>query len=159
MAAFLFFFYRVCWFAVVCQFGALLVVIPGSILLYNTLAFPLNDINKILDILENFNEGEKVIIAGRLMRRKIQGKASFGSIQDSKGKIQVYFKDGTLEQIKSYKDGALSKVQFYYNDGSLKQMSDYENGTKSKAQLYLEDGTLDQIRFFIDGEYKYTTKP
>ena len=25
------------------------------------------------------------------MRRKIQGKASFGSIQDSKGKIQVYF--------------------------------------------------------------------
>ena len=35
----------------VCQFGALLVVIPGSILLYNTLAFPLNDINKILLIL------------------------------------------------------------------------------------------------------------
>ena len=34
------------------------------------------------DILENFKEGEKVIIAGRLMRRKIQGKASFGSIQD-----------------------------------------------------------------------------
>ena len=26
-----------------------------------------------------------------LLRRKIQGKASFGSIQDSKGKIQVYF--------------------------------------------------------------------
>jgi lysyl-tRNA synthetase class 2 len=44
-----------------------------------------------IDILENFKEGEKVIIAGRLMRRKIQGKASFGSIQDSKGKIQVYF--------------------------------------------------------------------
>ena len=44
-----------------------------------------------VDILENFIEGEKVIIAGRLMRRKIQGKASFGSIQDSKGKIQVYF--------------------------------------------------------------------
>ena len=44
-----------------------------------------------IDILENFKEGENVIIAGRLMRRKIQGKASFGSIQDSKGKIQVYF--------------------------------------------------------------------
>ena len=42
-------------------------------------------------ILANFKEGEKVIIAGRLMRRKIQGKASFGTIQDSQGKIQVYF--------------------------------------------------------------------
>ena len=44
-----------------------------------------------LQILENFNEGENVVIAGRLMRRKIQGKASFGTIQDYKGKIQIYF--------------------------------------------------------------------
>ena len=44
-----------------------------------------------LQILENFNEGENVVIAGRLMRRKIQGKASFGTIQDVKGKIQIYF--------------------------------------------------------------------
>ena len=43
------------------------------------------------DILDNYTEGEKVIIAGRLLRRKIQGKASFGVIQDAKGKIQVYF--------------------------------------------------------------------
>ena len=43
------------------------------------------------DILDNYIEGEKVIIAGRLLRRKIQGKASFGVIQDAKGKIQVYF--------------------------------------------------------------------
>ena len=48
------------------------------------------------DIKENFNEGEKVIIAGRLLRRKIQGKASFGVIQDSKGKIQVYFNRDTI---------------------------------------------------------------
>ncbi len=41
-------------------------------------------------ILENFIDGENVIIAGRLMRRKIQGKASFGYIQDVKGKIQIY---------------------------------------------------------------------
>ena len=43
------------------------------------------------DISQNFKDGEDVILAGRLMRRKIQGKASFGTIQDSKGKIQVYF--------------------------------------------------------------------
>ena len=41
-------------------------------------------------ILENYIEGESVVLAGRLMRRKIQGKASFGSLQDSKGKIQIY---------------------------------------------------------------------
>jgi len=33
----------------------------------------------------------KVIIAGRLMRKKIQGKASFTELQDSEGRIQVYF--------------------------------------------------------------------
>lgn len=44
-----------------------------------------------VDIKENGQEGQKVIIAGRLMRKKVQGKASFGEIQDSKGRIQVYF--------------------------------------------------------------------
>ena len=48
------------------------------------------------DILDNYIEGEKVIIAGRLLRRKIQGKASFGVIQDAKGKIQVYFNRDTI---------------------------------------------------------------
>ena len=43
-----------------------------------------------LDILKKYNEDEKVIIAGRLMRRKIQGKASFGTLQDAKGRIQIY---------------------------------------------------------------------
>ncbi len=39
----------------------------------------------------DFTEGRKVVIAGRLMSRRIQGKASFAEIQDGKGKIQVYF--------------------------------------------------------------------
>ncbi len=42
-------------------------------------------------IKSDFTEGEKVIVAGRLMSRRIQGKASFAEIQDSHGKIQVYF--------------------------------------------------------------------
>lgn len=42
-------------------------------------------------IKENFAEGKKVKIAGRLMSRRIQGKASFAEIQDSEGRIQVYF--------------------------------------------------------------------
>ena len=43
------------------------------------------------DIKNNFEDGKKVIIAGRLMSRRIQGKASFAELQDSKGRIQVYF--------------------------------------------------------------------
>ena len=43
------------------------------------------------DIKKNFENGKKVIIAGRLMSRRIQGKASFAELQDSKGRIQVYF--------------------------------------------------------------------
>ena len=43
------------------------------------------------DIKADFEEDKKVVIAGRLMSRRIQGKASFAEIQDSSGKIQVYF--------------------------------------------------------------------
>ena len=38
-----------------------------------------------------YQEGEKVVMAGRLMSRRIQGSASFAEIQDSEGRIQVYF--------------------------------------------------------------------
>ncbi len=40
---------------------------------------------------EVFEEGKKVILAGRLMLIKVQGKASFAQLQDAEGKIQVYF--------------------------------------------------------------------
>jgi len=51
--------------------------------------YPVDHTSKIIK--EQFTEGKKVIIAGRLMRKKIQGKASFAEIQDSEGRIQVYF--------------------------------------------------------------------
>jgi Lysyl-tRNA synthetase (class II) len=43
------------------------------------------------EIKERFEEGKKVVIAGRLMSRRIQGKASFAELQDASGRIQVYF--------------------------------------------------------------------
>ena len=43
------------------------------------------------NIKEDFSEGKTVTIAGRLMSRRIQGKASFAELQDSEGRIQVYF--------------------------------------------------------------------
>ena len=51
--------------------------------------FPVDQTSK--SIKEDYEEGKKVVIAGRLMRKKIQGKASFAEIQDSEGRIQVYF--------------------------------------------------------------------
>ncbi|MBL6692761.1 MAG: lysine--tRNA ligase [Flavobacteriaceae bacterium] len=44
-----------------------------------------------VSIKNNFEEGKTVTIAGRLMSRRIQGKASFAELQDSEGRIQVYF--------------------------------------------------------------------
>ncbi len=47
------------------------------------------------DILNNFSEEKKnfqdIQFAGRLMSRRIMGKASFAELQDAKGKIQLYF--------------------------------------------------------------------
>ena len=51
--------------------------------------FPIDSNSK--EIKENFAEDKQVIIAGRLMSRRIQGKASFAELQDGEGRIQVYF--------------------------------------------------------------------
>ncbi|WP_418510837.1 lysine--tRNA ligase [Corallibacter sp.] len=51
--------------------------------------FPVEETSK--QVKHNFEEGKKVIIAGRLMSRRIQGNASFAELQDSEGRIQVYF--------------------------------------------------------------------
>ncbi len=51
--------------------------------------FPVDANSK--EIKNNFKEGKQVTIAGRLMVIHIQGKASFGQLQDGEGRIQVYF--------------------------------------------------------------------
>ena len=51
--------------------------------------YPVSDYSS--EIISSFKEEKKVIIAGRLMSRRIQGNASFAELQDSKGKIQLYF--------------------------------------------------------------------
>ncbi|THD68759.1 lysine--tRNA ligase [Robertkochia marina] len=51
--------------------------------------FPVDHTSK--QVKANYEEGKKVILAGRLMSRRIQGKASFAELQDSEGRIQIYF--------------------------------------------------------------------
>ena len=40
---------------------------------------------------EKFEQGQHVRMAGRLMSRRVQGKASFAELQDATGKVQLYF--------------------------------------------------------------------
>jgi lysyl-tRNA synthetase class 2 len=42
------------------------------------------------ELKDNFNEGKKVCLAGRMMSQRIMGKASFAELQDSSGRIQIY---------------------------------------------------------------------
>ncbi|EKT3957780.1 lysine--tRNA ligase [Flavobacterium psychrophilum] len=51
--------------------------------------FPVNHTSK--QVKESFEEGKKVTLAGRLMSVRDQGKASFAELQDSQGRVQLYF--------------------------------------------------------------------
>ena len=58
---------------------------------YPAAEFPTNAFST--DIKKDFKDDEKprqVSIAGRMMSRRVMGKASFAELQDSKGRIQVY---------------------------------------------------------------------
>ena len=57
---------------------------------YPAAEFPVNATSE--DIKANFKDDEKreVTIAGRLMTKRIMGKASFAELQDGKGRIQLY---------------------------------------------------------------------
>lgn len=58
---------------------------------YPAAEFPTNAFSE--DIKSGFNDDDEkreVVIAGRMMSRRVMGKASFVELQDSKGRIQVY---------------------------------------------------------------------
>ncbi len=72
---------------------------------YPAALYPVDATSK--SIKDDFVAGKQVIISGRLMSRRIQGKASFAELQDSEGRIQVYF---NRDEICTGEDKAL------YND-------------------------------------------
>lgn len=51
--------------------------------------YPVDILSK--EINSEFEDGKQVCVAGRLMSRRIMGKASFAELQDSEGRVQVYF--------------------------------------------------------------------
>lgn len=56
---------------------------------YPAQLFPVTFTSK--QVKENFGEGKKVVMAGRVMSDRDMGKASFVELQDSEGRIQLYF--------------------------------------------------------------------
>ena len=58
---------------------------------YPAAEFPTNAFStEIIDSFQDDAEPRQVSIAGRMMSRRVMGKASFVELQDSKGRIQVY---------------------------------------------------------------------
>ncbi|MBP3701759.1 MAG: lysine--tRNA ligase, partial [Lachnospiraceae bacterium] len=59
------------------------------------------------DVKDNFEnyEGKEVVIAGRMMAKRVMGKASFGNVADLKGNIQIYVTRDALgeEPYKAFK--------------------------------------------------------
>jgi len=86
--------------------------------------YPVNSTSK--NIKDQFEEGKNVIIAGRLMMIKIQGKASFAQLQDAEGKIQVYF---NRDEICTGEDKTL------YND-VFKKLIDFGDFVGIEGELF-----------------------
>lgn len=87
--------------------------------------FPVDTLS--IDIINHFEEGKQVTIAGRLMSRRIMGKASFGEIQDSEGKIQVYFNRDEI---------CPSEDKMWYND-IFKKLLDIGDFLGIKGELFI----------------------
>ena len=66
------------------------------------------------DIKDNYEEleGQDVTVAGRIMAKRIMGKASFCHIQDSNGKIQSYVSINELgeESYKAFKEDDIGDI-------------------------------------------------
>ena len=77
---------------------------------YPAAEFPTNAFSE--DIKNDFkdeDEKREVVIAGRMMSRRVMGKASFVELQDSKGRIQVYI---TRDDICPEEDNTLYNTVF-----------------------------------------------
>lgn len=77
-------------------------------------------------IKNNYEEGKQVKMAGRLMSRRIMGKASFAQLRDTKGEIQLYI---TRDDICPDEDKTL------YND-VFKKLLDYGDFIAIEGYLF-----------------------
>ncbi|HCE54863.1 MAG TPA: lysine--tRNA ligase [Lutibacter sp.] len=76
--------------------------------------YPANEFKttaNIKEILENFEsfEGKEVVLAGRMMSRRIMGKASFAELKDASGRMQIYI---NRDEISSDAEGTMYNTVF-----------------------------------------------
>jgi len=64
------------------------------------------------EVLSNFQEGEKCTLCGRIMAKRLHGKAGFLDLRDSTGKIQIYAKADILgpEKFELLKDMDIADI-------------------------------------------------
>ena len=102
----------------------------------------------LVDEFTRFNKEEligkniEVSVAGRIMLKRVMGKASFCTIQDMTGRIQLYLRKDTLDNYEIFKDSDLGDIVgvkgtlFKTNTGELSvQVSEFNLLTKSLKPL------------------------
>ena len=102
----------------------------------------------LADEFTKFNKEEligkniEVSVAGRIMLKRVMGKASFCTIQDMTGRIQLYLRKDTLDNYEIFKDSDLGDIVgvkgtlFKTNTGELSiQVSEFNLLTKSLKPL------------------------
>lgn len=93
-------------------------------------------------IKSDYEEGKKVTIAGRIMSRRIMGKASFVELQDSEGRIQVYIARDSIckEEDKTLYNDVFKKL---LDIGDIVGINGYEFTTKvGEKSVHAEELTL-----------------
>ena len=117
--------------------------------------FPVNNFSSKL--IEDFEDKQEVIIAGRIMSRRIQGNASFAEIQDSKGRIQIYFnRDEICKSEDKTKYNLVYKKlldEFSYDQEKVSKFIGKSRSyiTNSLRLLSLPDEVLNLDTFFTSG--------
>ena len=107
--------------------------------------------NLSMPLIEDYSEFSKeelseknisVSVAGRIMLRRVMGKASFSTIQDMTGRIQLYLRQDTIDNYELFKDCDLGDiigakgVLFKTNTGELSiQVNEFNLLTKSLRPL------------------------
>ena len=81
---------------------------------YPAAEYPTNAFStEIRDSFSDDAEPREVCIAGRMMSRRVMGKASFVELQDSKGRIQVYITRDDLQAVATASEKTVEGAEFY----------------------------------------------
>ena len=104
-------------------------------------------------------EGKYVSVAGRIMSKRVMGKAAFAHIRDSKGDIQLYFRIDELgaenyDEFKKYHSSILDAIQksgaaMSHHHGIGKMFGPWLEGYLGRNEF----GVFKALKNYFDPEY------